>query len=111
MVLTETVSSLGYINRIYNNISSVRIDDLERLLHDVQSAGVIIPLGEGRSKGALSIAVSEMAKMRDGKIVVDRGDIGFPGREISDAALYSSRGLAVYVSWLTRVQAGQSHPL
>jgi len=84
--LTETVSSLGYINRIYNNISSVRIDDLERLLHDVQSAGVIIPLGEGRSKGALSIAVSEMAKMRDGKIVVDRGDIGFPGREISDAA-------------------------
>jgi len=86
MVLTETVSSLGYINRIYNNISSVRIDDLERLLHDVQSAGVIIPLGEGRSKGALSIAVSEMAKMRDGKIVVDRGDIGFPGREISDAA-------------------------
>jgi hypothetical protein len=86
MVLTETVSSLGYINRIYNNISSVKIDDLERLLHDVQSAGVIIPLGEGRSKGALSIAVSEMAKMRDGKIVVDRGDIGFPGREISDAA-------------------------
>jgi hypothetical protein len=38
MVLTETVSSLGYINRIYNNISSVKIDDLERLLHDVQSA-------------------------------------------------------------------------
>ncbi|MCS6769968.1 MAG: hypothetical protein NZ570_05995, partial [Candidatus Caldarchaeum sp.] len=85
-ILTETVCSLGYVNRIFNNVSSVALDELERLLHDIQSAGVIIPIGEGRSKGALSIAASEMAKMRDGKIVIDRGDIGFPGREISDAA-------------------------
>lgn len=84
--MTETVCSLGYVNRIFNNVSSVALDELERLLHDIQSAGVIIPIGEGRSKGALSIAASEMAKMRDGKIVIDRGDIGFPGREISDAA-------------------------
>ncbi|MEM2580490.1 MAG: SIS domain-containing protein [Candidatus Caldarchaeum sp.] len=84
--MTETVCSLGYVNRIFNNVSGIELDALERLLHDIQSAGVIIPLGEGRSKGALSIAASEMAKMRDGKIVVDRGDIGFPGRDISDAA-------------------------
>jgi len=84
--LSETVSSLGYVNKIYRNVSAVDLDSLERLLHDIQSAGVIIPLGEGRSKGALSIAVSEMAKMRDGKIVIDRGDVGFPGREISEAA-------------------------
>ncbi len=84
--MTETVCSLGYVNKIFHNVSSINLDDLERLLHNIQSAGVIIPLGEGRSKGALSIAASEMAKMRDGKIVVDRGDIGFPGREISDAA-------------------------
>ncbi|MEM3021877.1 MAG: SIS domain-containing protein [Candidatus Caldarchaeum sp.] len=86
MDLTETVCSLGYVNRIFHNVSNVNLDELEHLLHDIQSAGVIIPLGEGRSKGALSIAASEMAKMRDGKIVVDRGDVGFPGREISDAA-------------------------
>lgn len=30
--------------------------------------------------------MSELAKMRDGKIVIDRGDIGFPGREIAEAA-------------------------
>jgi len=84
--LSETVCSLGYVNRIFHNVSSIDLDSLERFLHDIQSAGVIIPLGEGRSKGALSIAVSEMAKMRGGKIVVDRGDIGFPGREMSDAA-------------------------
>lgn len=84
--MTEAVASLGYINRIYRNVSNVDLESLERLLHDIQSAGVIIPLGEGRSKGALSIAMSELSKMRDGKIVIDRGDIGFPGRELADAA-------------------------
>lgn len=84
--MTEAVASLGYINRIYRNVSNVDLGSLERLLHNIQSAGVIIPLGEGRSKGALSIAMSELSKMRDGKIVIDRGDIGFPGRELADAA-------------------------
>lgn len=84
--MTEVVTGLGYMNRIYKNVSSVDLNSLEKLLHDIQSAGVIIPLGEGRSKGALSIAMSELAKMRDGKIVIDRGDIGFPGREIAEAA-------------------------
>lgn len=84
--MEQTVCSLGYVNRIYNNVSSVNIEAFERFFHDIKSAGVIIPSGEGRSKGALSIACSELAKMRGGKIVVDRGDIGFPGREVSEAA-------------------------
>ncbi|MCX8201239.1 MAG: SIS domain-containing protein [Candidatus Caldarchaeum sp.] len=84
--MTEAVESLGYMQRIVKNVGNIDLGSLERLLHDIQSAGVIIPLGEGRSKGALSIAMSELAKMRDGKIVIDRGDIGFPGREIAEAA-------------------------
>ncbi|MEM1947209.1 MAG: SIS domain-containing protein [Candidatus Caldarchaeum sp.] len=84
--MTEVVTGLGYMNKVYKNVSSIDMNSLERLLHDIQSAGVIIPLGEGRSKGALSIAMSELAKMRDGKIVIDRGDIGFPGREMAEAA-------------------------
>lgn len=60
--------------------------EIEALYHDIQGAGVILPSGEGRSKGALSVACSEMAKMRRGKLVLDRGDIGFPGRNMIEAA-------------------------
>ncbi|MDJ0270650.1 MAG: SIS domain-containing protein [Aigarchaeota archaeon] len=84
--MEQVISSLGYVNRIYSNLSSVDLEQLERLYHDIQSAGVLIPSGEGRSKGALSIACSELAKMQRGKLVVDRGDIGFPGREVGEAA-------------------------
>ncbi len=84
--MEKLASSLGYLNKIYENLSIVDPEQLENLYHDIKSAGVIIPSGEGRSKGALSIACSEMAKMRHGKIIVDRGDIGFPGREVGEAA-------------------------
>jgi len=84
--MEETISSLGYVNRIYRNIQAVEHEQLERIYHDIRSAGVIIPSGTGRSKGALSIACSELAKMYKGKIIMDRGDVGFPGREISEAA-------------------------
>jgi 6-phospho-3-hexuloisomerase len=84
--MEQTVCSLGYVNRIYQNVQSIDVEAFERLFHDIKSAGVVIPSGEGRSKGALSIACSELAKMRGGKIVIDRGDIGFPGREVSEAA-------------------------
>lgn len=84
--MEQAVCSLGYVNRIWRNVQSLDVEAFERLFHDIKSAGVVIPSGEGRSKGALSIACSELAKMGRGKIVVDRGDIGFPGREVSEAA-------------------------
>ena len=56
------------------------------MYHDIKSSGIILPSGEGRSKGALSIACSEMAKMRGGKLILDRGDVGFPGRNVTEAA-------------------------
>ena len=59
---------------------------MEYIYHDLRSAGIIIPAGEGRSKGSLSIPISEMAKMKHGKIVIDRGDIGFPGKDLEEAA-------------------------
>jgi 6-phospho-3-hexuloisomerase len=76
---------MGYVNRISQNLAELDADEIERLYHDIMSAGVILPSGEGRSKGALSIACSEMAKMRRGKIVIDRADIGFPGRDLAEA--------------------------
>lgn len=81
-----TVSTLGYVNRVAQNLATVNPQELERLYHDVTSAGIIIPSGEGRSKGALSIACSEISKMIRGKIVVDRSDLGFPGSDFAQAA-------------------------
>jgi 6-phospho-3-hexuloisomerase len=84
--LSSEVSSTTFVNRIFQNFEKVNRAEIEALYHDIAGAGVILPSGEGRSKGALSIACSEMAKMRGGKLVLDRGDIGFPGRTMIEAA-------------------------
>lgn len=80
------ISSMTFVNRIFQNLEQTNRNEIEALYHDMKGAGVILPSGEGRSKGALSIACSEMAKMRGGKLVLDRGDIGFPGRNMIEAA-------------------------
>jgi 6-phospho-3-hexuloisomerase len=77
---------MAFVNRIFQNLEQASRAEIEALYHDILGAGVILPSGEGRSKGALSIACSEMAKMRGGKLVLDRGDIGFPGRTMIEAA-------------------------
>ena len=77
---------MTFVNRIFENLDKANRSEIEALYHDIMGAGVILPSGEGRSKGALSIACSELAKMRQGKLVLDRGDIGFPGRNILEAA-------------------------
>lgn len=84
--MTSVVSSVGFMNQVINNLSSLDRSQLEDLYTDLRSAGVIVPSAEGRSKGALSIVCSEMAKMRHRKVVIDRGDIGFPSRHIDEAA-------------------------
>ena len=84
--MSSEVSSTTFVNRIFQNFEKINRAEIEALYHDIAGAGVILPSGEGRSKGALSIACSEMAKMRGGKLVLDRGDIGFPGRTMIEAA-------------------------
>jgi D-arabinose 5-phosphate isomerase GutQ len=84
--MSTGISSMTFVNRIFENLDKADRSEIEALYHDIMGAGVILPSGEGRSKGALSIACSELAKMRQGKLVLDRGDIGFPGRNILQAA-------------------------
>jgi len=84
--MSNEISSMTFVNRVYQNLEHANPADIEALYHDIMGAGVVLPSGEGRSKGALSIACSEMAKMRGGKLVLDRGDIGFPGRNVIEAA-------------------------
>jgi len=100
-------SSLGYINKIFANVMEVKGAELDALLHDLRAAGVIIPSGEGRSKGALSIACSEMAKMQGGKLILDRSDIGFPGRSLREAAEVLRRRYG-YVTLLIVSGSGRS---
>ena len=83
--MSPEVSTMTFVNRISQNLEQANHAEIEALYHDMMGAGVILPSGEGRSKGALSIACSEMAKMRGGKLVLDRGDIGFPGRTVIEA--------------------------
>jgi 6-phospho-3-hexuloisomerase len=84
--MSNEISNLTFVNRIFQNLDQTKPAEIEALYHDMMGAGVILPSGEGRSKGALSITCSEMAKMRGGKLVMDRGDIGFPGRSVIEAA-------------------------
>lgn len=84
--MSNEISSMTFVNRVFQNLEQANPTEIEALYHDIMGAGVILPSGEGRSKGALSITCSEMAKMRGGKLVLDRGDIGFPGRNVIEAA-------------------------
>jgi len=84
--MSPEISNVTFVNRIFQNLEQANRNEIESIYHDIMSSGVILPSGEGRSKGALSIACSEMAKMRGGKLVLDRGDIGFPGRTLYQAA-------------------------
>jgi len=84
--MIESISELKYIQKIKENANDINAKELESLYYDIVTSRVIVPTGEGRSKGALSIACSEIAKMDRGKIILDRSDIGFPGRDLYEAA-------------------------
>jgi Predicted sugar phosphate isomerase involved in capsule formation len=79
-------ANIKYILTIFDNIKALNAKEVESFYYDLLSVRVIVPSGEGRSKGALSIACSEIAKMNKGKIILDRSDIGFPGRDLYEAA-------------------------
>jgi 6-phospho-3-hexuloisomerase len=79
-------ANIKYILTIFDSIRALNPKEVESLYYGLSSVRVIVPSGEGRSKGALSIACSEIAKMNKGKIILDRSDIGFPGRDLYEAA-------------------------
>ncbi|MCS7127336.1 MAG: SIS domain-containing protein [Thaumarchaeota archaeon] len=79
-------SSIGYMNQVFENVSQVNWEEAAALYASLRGAGVIVLNGEGRSKGALNIVCSEIAKMRGGKVVMDRADVGFPDRDMDGAA-------------------------
>ncbi|MDT7891466.1 MAG: SIS domain-containing protein [Thermoproteota archaeon] len=84
--MLKEIAELRYLNAIKKNLEELDEENLRNFYYNIISARVIVPTGEGRSKGALSIACSEIAKMERGRIILDRSDIGFPGRDLYEAA-------------------------
>jgi len=56
------------------------------LYEDLRAADCIVCGGSGRSLHSLNIAMSQIAMMKEPKVIITREDVGFPGRGMYDAA-------------------------
>ena len=87
--MKSKVSSLGYVNRIQENILSIKKKELAPLYEQIKSADCIICSGSGRSLYSLNAAMSQIALATAGwrnKVVLTPDDPGFPGKSMYDAA-------------------------
>jgi len=92
--MKSQVSSLGYVNRIQENILSIKKRELEPLYDDLKAAECVICGGSGRSLYSLNAALSQIALATVGwrnKVVLTPDDPGFPGKSMYDAASYLER--------------------
>jgi len=64
----------------------MREDRLAPLYEELSEADCIVCGGSGRSLHSLNIAMSQIAMMKNPKVVITREDVGFPGRGMYDAA-------------------------
>jgi D-arabinose 5-phosphate isomerase GutQ len=87
--MNSEVSSLGYVNRIQENILSIKKKELAPLYEDLKAADCIVCSGSGRSLYSLNAAMSQIALATAGwrnKVVLTPDDPGFPGKSMYDAA-------------------------
>jgi D-arabinose 5-phosphate isomerase GutQ len=84
--ITQKISGVEYVERISNNLLNVKEKNLSPLYEELRSADCIVCGGSGRSLHSLNIAMSQMAMMKEPKVVISREDVGFPGRGMYDAA-------------------------
>jgi D-arabinose 5-phosphate isomerase GutQ len=84
--ITEKISGVEYVERISENLLNVKEKNLSPLYEELMSADCIVCGGSGRSLHSLNIAMSQIAMMKQPKVVISREDVGFPGRGMYDAA-------------------------
>jgi D-arabinose 5-phosphate isomerase GutQ len=84
--MEHKISGVEYIELISDNLVKMTKKDLFPLYEDLKSADCIVCGGSGRSLHSLNIAMSQIAMMKDPKVVITREDVGFPGRGMYDAA-------------------------
>ncbi len=88
------ISNLEYVNRIRDNILSIKQRQLLPLYEDLKSADCVVCSGSGRSLYSLNAAMSQIAMSKIGwrnKIVLTPDDPGFPGKSMYDAAAQLER--------------------
>jgi len=89
VTLKSKISSIGFANKIRENILSIRKKSLEPLYEDLKAADCVICSGSGRSLHSLNAAMSQIALSQVGwrnKVVLTPDDPGFPGKNMYDAA-------------------------
>ena len=87
--IRRTISRIGYVNRIRDNLLHVKRKRLLPLFEDLKSANCVVCGGSGRSLYSLNAAMSQIAMSQIGwrnKVVLTPDDPGFPGKNMYDAA-------------------------
>jgi 6-phospho-3-hexuloisomerase len=87
--MKSRISSIGYVNRIQENILSIKRKELAPLYEELRAADCVICGGSGRSLYSLNAAMSQIALAQAGwrnKVVLTPDDPGFPGKSMYDAA-------------------------
>jgi 6-phospho-3-hexuloisomerase len=83
------ISCIGYVNRVRDNILSIRKKSLAPLYDDLKAADCVVCSGSGRSLYSLNAAMSQIALSQVGwrnKVILTPDDPGFPGKNMYDAA-------------------------
>jgi D-arabinose 5-phosphate isomerase GutQ len=84
--IKQKISGVEYIELISDNLQKMVEKNLLPLYEDLRTADCIVCGGSGRSLHSLNIAMSQIAMMKDPKVIITREDVGFPGRGMYDAA-------------------------
>jgi D-arabinose 5-phosphate isomerase GutQ len=80
------ISGVEYIELISDNLLKMAEKSLPPLYEELRTADCIVCGGSGRSLHSLNIAMSQIAMMKEPKVIITREDVGFPGRGMYDAA-------------------------
>lgn len=87
--IKSKISSIGYVNKIQENVLSIKRRELAPLFEELKAADCVICGGSGRSLYSLNAAMSQIALSQVGwrnKVVLTPDDPGFPGKDMYDAA-------------------------
>jgi 6-phospho-3-hexuloisomerase len=86
--MKSKISSIGFANKIQDNLLAVKKSSLEPFFEDLKAADCIICCGSGRSLYSLNAAMSLFARnrMKSNKVVLTPDDPGFPGKNMYEAA-------------------------
>jgi len=87
--IRSKISTIGYVNRIRDNLLALQGKKLLPLYEDLKSANCVVCGGSGRSLCSLNAAMSQIAMSQIGwrnKVVLTPDDPGFPGKNMYDAA-------------------------